>query len=168
MKTLYLIRHAKSDWSDGTLSDFDRPLNKRGEKNAPLMGKVLSSRGVRPDLILSSPALRARTTAAILAENVGYSAERIVYEGDLYLAEAETIAEVLRNLPSPVQTVFLIGHNPGLTLFAEYITGRAIGNIPTCGIAEIVFDSEGATSLSRGSATLASFDYPKNHPRHQT
>ncbi len=163
MKTLYLIRHAKSDWSDPALSDFDRPLNKRGVKNAPFMGKILSKQGVHPDRILTSPALRAKMTAESIAQKVGYDISDIVYERSLYLADPETIESVLHSLSPSTQNVFLIGHNPGLTEFAEYLTGQSFGNIPTCGIVAAALVTDSWKEVQKNSAKLLFFDYPKKH-----
>lgn len=165
MKKLYIIRHAKSDWGDLSLNDYDRPLNKRGKKDAPMMGKILAEQGIRPDLILSSPACRALTTAQTIAEEVGYDDKNIVYQESLYLASPEEIENILRSLPSSAQTVFIIGHNPGLSEFAEYVCAEAIGNIPTCGIVELILNEETWQSIGKRSVTLASFDYPKKHKK---
>jgi len=161
-KRLYLIRHAKSDWSDPLQNDFDRPLNERGNSNVPMMGKRLAHQGIKPDLIVSSPAVRARMTATQIAEQIGYDTKKIVYDPSLYLADVTAIQNVLQALPDSVQTVFLIGHNPGLTEFAEYISGHGVDNIPTCGIFEVRFDGWWHT-LARKSAEFVSFDYPKKH-----
>ncbi|MBN2871141.1 MAG: histidine phosphatase family protein, partial [Campylobacterales bacterium] len=137
MKTLCIIRHAKSDWNDPSLNDFERPLNKRGEKNAPFMGKLLASKQLRPDLILSSPAVRARTTALMIAGEVGYDTDAIVYDEELYLAERNDIERILQKIPPSYNTVFIVGHNPGLTLFVHYLSGYSIDNIPTCGVVTV-------------------------------
>lgn len=163
MKTLYLIRHGKSDWSDPSLNDFERPLNKRGEKNAPFMGELLAQNNVHPDLIVSSPAVRAKMTAKEIAKKVGYDTKEIVYEEGLYMADVDKIEEVLQKISSSKKSVFIIGHNPGLTRFAEYISGYEIDNIPTCGIVCVTLKSNGWKSLGRGAAQFVSFEYPKKH-----
>jgi phosphohistidine phosphatase len=163
MKTLYLIRHAKSDWDNPLLSDFDRPLNKRGKKNAPFMGNILAKAHIHPDLILSSPALRAQMTASKIAKQIGYDSDLIVYSEMLYAADYETIKSVLKSVLSTQQTVFLIGHNPGLTEFAEYISGHAIDNIPTCGLVCVKLKEDNWKNIGRDSALFVSFDYPKKH-----
>lgn len=163
MKTLYIIRHAKSEWTDLSLSDFERPLNKRGEKNVLFMGKLLSQQKIHLDLIVSSPAVRAKITAQEIAKRVGYDTKEIVYAEGLYLADVDTIEEVLKKAPSSKNTVLLIGHNPGLTLFAEYISGYNIDNIPTCGIFCVTLKNDDWKSIGRGMAEFVSFDYPKKH-----
>lgn len=165
MKTLYIIRHAKSDWSNPFLRDYERPLNKRGKKNAPFMGEVLAQNHVLPDLILSSGAVRAKTTARIIAEKVGYDTEKIVYEESLYLADETAIERLLKKIPSSKKSVFIVGHNPGLTLFAEYISGHEIGNIPTCGIVTVRLKQNEWKNLGRESAEFVSFDYPKKYKK---
>lgn len=161
MKTLYIIRHAKSDWDDPSLTDFQRPLNKRGKKNAPFMGEILAHNKVHPDLIISSPAVRAKTTSQEIARKVGYDSQKIIYEEDLYMGGVEEIEAVLKKIPASKNTVFLIAHNPGLTLFAEYISGYAIDNIPTCGVFCVKQKKNGWRSIGRDSAEYVSFDYPK-------
>lgn len=165
MKRLYIIRHAKSDWSDPALSDFDRPLNQRGEKDAPLMGKIVAEHHPRPDLILSSPAVRARTTAETISRKWGYETEKIVFDQDLYLADTRKIVETVRHLPAWADTVCIVGHNPGLTLFAEHISGCVIDNIPTCGIVAVRLKQNEWNTIGKGSAQLLFFDYPKKHKK---
>jgi len=163
MKYLYIIRHAKSDWDIMGLDDFDRPLNKRGSENAPFMGELLAKDGVKPDLIISSPALRAKTTAQEIAKKVGYDKKDILYKDELYGAEVEDILSVLKKVPSKKDTVFIFGHNPGLTYFAEYISGKEIGNIPTCGIVYVKIDSDKWDHIGKGSGEFVSFEYPKKY-----
>ncbi|MGZ8556143.1 MAG: SixA phosphatase family protein, partial [Sulfuricurvum sp.] len=161
MKTLYIIRHAKSDWNDLSLSDFERPLSKRGEKNVFFMGESLSQQKINPDLIISSPAVRAKITAKEIAKKVGYNTKEIVYAKGLYLADVDTIEEILKKVPSSKNTIFIVGHNPGLTLFAEYISGYTIDNIPTCGIFCVTLKEDDWKSIGRGMAKFVSFDSPK-------
>lgn len=159
MKKLYLIRHAKSSWEDMTLDDFERPLNKRGEKNAPEMGRRLRGKKIKPDLILSSPALRAKTTAKIIAKKVKYF-ESIEYKQKIYDANASTLHALLHKIDDAHDIVFLLGHNPWLNLLAEKYVGLD-ENIPTCGIVEIEFHCASWVYISKENATLVSFDYPK-------
>ncbi|MGE4473182.1 histidine phosphatase family protein [uncultured Sulfuricurvum sp.] len=163
MKTLYLIRHAKSDWSDESLSDFDRPLNKRGTKDAPLMGSKLSDKGVRPDLILSSPALRAKTTAEAFAKALSYPPESIRFEHELYACDVETILSLIRGVSADIDTLFVFGHNPEFTEGANLITGGNIDNIPTCGVVEMRLKNDSWESIGKNSAELRSFDFPKKY-----
>lgn len=163
MKTLYLIRHAKSDWSDESLSDFDRPLNKRGLKDAPLMGSHLADKGIHPDLIISSPALRAKTTALTIAQALSYPHESIHYDHHLYACTMETILSVIRDISPSVDTLFVFGHNPEFTECANFITLGDIENIPTCGVVEMRLLKDDWKSIGENSAELRGFDFPKKY-----
>ncbi len=161
MKKLYLIRHAKSDWSNQTLEDFDRPLNKRGEKNAPFMAELLNSKNIKPDLILSSPAYRAKKTATILANRI-LSNSNIIFDEHLYEASLQTMLEILNYLDDTVDSVFLVGHNPSLNVLAFYLV-EFNKNIPTCGVLEIEFNCKTWREISKKNAKLISFEYPKKY-----
>lgn len=161
MKTLYLIRHAKSDRSDPFLSDFDRPLNGRGEKHAPMMAERLARAGARADLILSSPAARARATALAFAAASGYPARDIRYDRALYLADAETLIASIRRVEADVRTLWVFGHNPGLTECADALCGCGIDNIPTCGMVAMTFETDTWEEIGPGAGHFTSFDYPK-------
>lgn len=163
MKTLYIIRHAKSDWNDPSLSDFQRPLNKRGQKNAPFMGEMLAHNNIHPDLIVSSPAVRAKTTAQEIAHKVEYESKKIIYEDELYMGGVDEIEGILKKIPDSTHTVFLIAHNPGLTHFAEYVSGYAIDNIPTCGIFCVRLKDNTWKSIGKNAARYVSFEYPKKY-----
>lgn len=159
MKKVYLIRHAKSSWKDFSLEDFERPLNKRGKSDAPLMGAKLHNKKVVPDTILSSPALRAKTTAEIIAKKIGFEKE-ILYKKDIYEASATTLHKILTKIADKKSIVFLFGHNPSLNELAEnYIHFNE--NIPTCAVVEIAFDCNSWADISAENASLVSFDYPK-------
>ena len=160
MKTLYLIRHAKSDWKDGSESDFDRGLNKRGRKAVVTMSNALKRMRIMPDLILSSSAKRARLTTMGLAENLGYKGE-IRYLDALYLADIETMETIVSGLDKRYNTLFLVGHNPGLTLWFDLLTGSTIDNIPTLGIAGVAFPVEIWSQIKNTKAKKTFFIYPK-------
>lgn len=156
---LLLIRHAKSDWSDPSLSDFDRPLNARGSKDAPKMGKRLANRKLLPDRMVSSPAQRARSTAEVVAQQLGFPLHDIDWMTELYLASPLGMLDVIRACPEQVGTLALVGHNPGISELAARLTGTPIGNIPTCGIVHLSADFD--TWSQADSFTLVDFDYPK-------
>ncbi|MDA3908665.1 MAG: histidine phosphatase family protein [Sulfurimonas sp.] len=163
MKKLFVIRHAKSSWKDMTLSDFNRPLNKRGSENAPLMGERLKKRNVNPDIILSSPALRAKTTAEIIAKKVNYTKE-IVFNDDIYASMDMILKKLIKNTDDKNETLFLFGHNPDLNMLVEdYIDFDE--NIVTCGVVEIEFDCKHWKDISRKNAKFISFDYPKKEQK---
>lgn len=163
MLTLFLVRHAKSSWSTPGLDDFDRALNDRGERNAPFMGKELAKRGENPDMLVSSTAKRAYTTAKLIAAELGYAKTDIVKNDELYLAGVKTWLAVVNQLDMQHTTVMIFGHNDGITEFANYLTDARIENIPTCGIVKIKFDFDDWKMVSRGNGELVYFDYPKRY-----
>src|SRR5690606_1596107 len=159
MKKLLLIRHAKSDWEDPFLDDHERPLSLRGLRDAPLMAQRLVKKNIMPDLIISSDAKRAKTTALITAENLRYPKNKIPFTADLYYASASTLLAVIKNTPPDVETLLLIGHNPGLNDLIELLGGE-IDNLPTCGQFGFIFAVENWSSIDRESAQKWLFDYP--------
>jgi len=160
-KKLYIIRHAKSSWNDMSLSDFDRPLNKRGKANAPLMGTRLKNKGVIPDIIISSPARRAMATAKIIAKKVKYTNE-IILNKDIYELDSDRLHKILTKLDDENTIAFLFGHNPDLNMLAEYYVDFD-DNIVTCGVVEIEFDCKRWKDISPKNGKLISFDYPKKN-----
>jgi phosphohistidine phosphatase len=163
MKTIYLVRHAKSSWKFPDLDDFERPLNKRGRKNAPFMGKILKKLKVAPDLILSSPANRASMTARIIADKIGYPLEKIHYSENIYNFSANALIDVIKQLDNVVRKAMLIGHNPALTELANYIGDEPISNIPTAGVfcAQLEIPSWAKIGNRCGKSTF--FEFPKKH-----
>lgn len=161
MRTLYLIRHAKSSWEDPTLDDFDRPLNRRGKRDAPMMGNRLRDSGVDPDLVISSPARRAVLTAWTIAKAVGYEAGRIETDEAIYGAEASRLLGLIRRIDDANHRVMLFGHNPGLTWLAVDLTDAPIDNMPTCAVCGILFDVASWREIERGAGEIILFDYPK-------
>ena len=161
MKTLYLVRHAKSSWDDPGLKDYDRPLNKRGKKDAPKMGKHLKMIGVSPDLILTSPAKRAKTTAKYIAEKIEYPFEKIVEEKEIYHADVNELLDVIKDIDDSNDTIIMVGHNPGFTDLANYLTTTRIDNIPTTGIFCVEFDVNSWEKIHKESGEFKLFDYPK-------
>lgn len=161
MKKLYIIRHAKSSWKDMSISDFYRPLNKRGKRNVSLMGSLLENRKLKADLILSSPALRAKITAETIAKKIEYY-EEIVFMQEMYEASSHSLNEILLTLNKKYNTVFIFGHNTGFNDLAKKYVGLN-ENIPTCGVVEITFDCERWSEIGSSNAVLTSFDYPKKH-----
>lgn len=161
MKTLILIRHAKSDWSNAGLSDFDRPLNHRGKQDAPMMGQRLHQRDIQIDFFVSSTARRAMQTTQLLTEAIGYSPDDIIWQPDLYLASPREILHVIHQTEDSCQTLALLAHNPGITTLANYLCPEArIANVPTCGVVILEFDIDSWEALNP-PGTLIQFDYPK-------
>ena len=161
MKTLYLVRHAKSSWNFPELSDFDRPLNKRGKKNAPDMGKRLKLKGILPDLLMASPANRALTTAHKIAEKIGYPVEDIRENDGIYHSDDDTLLEIIRSTDDEIGELMLFGHNPGFTDLANLLGDQWIDNVPTCGIVAIEFDVDSWQSVIPEGGRNLFFDYPK-------
>lgn len=161
MKTLTIFRHAKSSWSHPELSDHDRPLNNRGKRDAPVMGERLSEAGIRPSLILSSSAVRAWTTARIIAKSISYPAEFLQKEPRLYHAGVNRIYDVIAAQDEGFKSIMIVGHNPGLTDFANELVPGLTTNIPTAGFVAVLVDSDDWNLRSRRSTELIEFDYPK-------
>ncbi|MET0571552.1 MAG: histidine phosphatase family protein [Pedobacter agri] len=159
-KQLLLVRHGKSDWGNLDLKDFDRPLNKRGKENAPEMAERLVQRGFRFDLIVSSPAKRAKSTAKFFAE--AYQVNDIQYEESIYEANTTALLKVINGLDDNADTVIMFGHNPGFTDLANELSDADIYNIPTAGMMLMSFPFDSWKMVSRGTGELVFFDYPKN------
>lgn len=166
MKRLYLVRHAKSSWNHPDLDDIDRPLNKRGKRDAPFMGQRLKKHGICPDLIISSPAKRALKTAKIIAEEIGYPKKRISVHKSLYLQGTKAILKVIQHIDDAHESAMLFGHNPDFTELAEQLSDYQVDNIPTCGIFCIDFNVDSWQGVDEAKAVFAFFDYPKKHQRH--
>lgn len=162
MKTLYIIRHAKSSWDNPAERDFDRPLNDRGKKDAPRMGKRLKERAVVADLMLSSPAKRALSTCKRISREINYAEEKIQTEKRLYHADSETIRDVVQNLNNKHNTVILFGHNPGLTDFVNDVMQANLMNLPTCGVVAARFLVDSWMKIDSGNCELLFIDYPKS------
>lgn len=159
-KKLLLVRHAKSDWGNPTLKDFDRPLNKRGKENAPEMAIRLKNRGLKIDLLLSSPAKRAKSTAKFFAKTLGFA--EIQFESSVYEANSTTLLNVVNQINNTADTAVIFGHNPGLTDLTNLLSHADIYNIPTAGMVLIKFPVEQWALVSAGTGDLIFFDYPKN------
>jgi len=160
MKNLYLIRHAKSDWNDESKSDFERGLNKRGEKAILIMANALKEKKVLPDLILSSSAKRAKLTAKGLAKEIGYIGE-IKYIDALYMAEPETIHKLIKDVDNIVDTLFVVGHNPETTELSNMMIDDYIDNVPTLGIVALKLPIDRWKKFTLGEGKLKFFIYPK-------
>lgn len=162
MKTLYIIRHAKSRWDDLSVDDFSRALNERGEKDAPRMGKRLKERGVIPDLMLSSPAKRAIKTCKAIAKVLEYPKEKIVEDKKLYHANEDTLLEILSDVKDAHDVVLIFGHNPGLTGFANLLLNQTIMNIPTTGVVCGTLDIPSWKAIRPNCGKMVFFDFPKS------
>jgi phosphohistidine phosphatase len=163
MKTLYLIRHAKSSWKYPNLDDFERPLNKRGRKSAPIMGKILKKLKVTPDLVLSSPANRAAMTARIIAASINYPLENIRYSEAIYEFSESALIHVVKQIDDAVNKAMVVGHNPAINGIANYIADQSRSNIPTCGVFCVELDISSWTKISEHCGKLKFFEFPKKH-----
>jgi phosphohistidine phosphatase len=152
MKTIFLLRHAKSSWSDPSLADFDRPLNERGKKAAPFMGKLMEERGFSPEIIVTSPAVRARTTAS-LAKEAGKLPGLLIFEPRIYEASTQGLRQVASELSDSVKSALIVGHNPGMEGFIRYLTGR-VEPMPTAALAVIPLGVDKWHDISEGCGTL--------------
>ena len=161
MKTLYLLRHAKSSWDDASLDDYHRPLNHRGEKDAPRMGKRLRREGILPNLICSSSAVRAITTARLVGAEMGYPVEAIQQDKKLYHAGPEEILSFLRTLPPTIDSAMLVGHNPGFTEFANELMDEELDNIPTAGVIGARLSIDSWKEAKWGCGKIFLYEYPK-------
>lgn len=148
MKTLFLLRHAKSSWKDDSLGDHDRPLNKRGQKDAPAMGKLMKKLGIEPDLILSSSAVRARETARLATEAAEYPG-KVGLRDDLYSFEPGPFLNALTNLDDKVDTIMLVGHNPAMEEMLAGLTGE-FHPLPTAALVQIQLPIEHWKDVSFG------------------
>ena len=163
MKTIYLVRHAKSSWKYPNLDDFERPLNKRGRKSAPFMGTILKKLKVAPDLIVSSPANRAAMTARIIADKISYPLDNIRYSESMYEFSANALIDVVEHLDDGVNKAMLVGHNPALTDMANYIGNKPISNIPTSGVFCVELHISSWKKINEHCGKLKFFEFPKKH-----
>jgi phosphohistidine phosphatase len=162
MKTLLLVRHAKSSWANEGQDDFDRPLNDRGKSDAPQMAKRILAKIPDPDLFISSPAKRALKTARLFAEVFDRVKMPISLHDALYLASAATIYQTIALLPDDRDKVFLFAHNPGITEAANMLSGVRIDNMPTCGVFAVAADVDNWKAFGGAEKKFLFFDYPKN------
>lgn len=162
MLRLTLVRHAKSSWDDPGASDFERPLNDRGRRDAPVMALRVSTLRRLPDRLVSSPALRAISTARIFAKRLGVSEDDIVLEPRLYDASRKTLTEVLRSLPDDSRHAVLFGHNPGFSELSHWLAACPFGEMPTCAVAGFELQVAEWREVGPGCGRLARYLYPKD------
>ena len=177
MLDLFLFRHAKSSWSDETLDDFDRPLNKRGKKSAQVMGQYFVSQGVQPDMVVCSKAKRCKATLKLLLKQ-GFAPHSQVFQNQFYLATSDKLLQVIKNTPETVKSLMIIGHNPGLETLAiklckdinnpDYLSIRK--KFPTAAFVHLKIElgatsrdclNQGWSHLAPNSGTLYCYQTPK-------
>ena len=156
MKTLFLIRHAKSDWTNPELKDIERFLNERGYNNANMMAAKFN---YKPDLVISSPAIRAMSTALIFARNLNYKANNISIKEELYESSMNEYLKVIQTIENTYNNVLLFAHNPTISDVAQHLTQALPIEMPTCAIVGIYFDVTDWKNAKNGELFL--FDYPK-------
>ena len=159
MKTLYLLRHAKSSWNDPIQTDFERPLNERGMKAAPFMGEMMAKKGFEPSVIVSSPAMRAKTTASLVRDVGSFSAE-IIFEKNIYEASPNALRQVVSEIDDYHASALLVGHNPGIEGFIRYLTGH-LEPMPTAALAVIDLDISKWHEINDGCGTLRQIFRPR-------
>ena len=163
LKRLTLVRHAKSDWSDRSLDDFDRPLNARGERDAPEMAARLVAAGLVPTLMISSPARRALTTAQVFADAFGVPRSRIRQADEAYLASPGELLDLVRKRGGSARHVMVFGHNPGISGFGAWLAGdEPLGEVPTCAVASLQVPVSRWGDLEFGTAQRDFYDFPKS------
>lgn len=162
MKTLILIRHAKSSWDDINQKDIDRPLNDRGKKDAPEMAKRLEEKGIKIDLFVTSPAKRAKKTAKIFAEEYKTDPDKISVIDDLYDPSVEDFMKTILALPDDKHVVAIFAHNPGITEFSNSLTNVKVDDMPTCAAFGVGIDISEWKAFKEGEKKFLFFDYPKN------
>ncbi|MFC6101845.1 SixA phosphatase family protein [Olivibacter domesticus] len=159
-KHLFLIRHAKSDWNFD-LPDFERPLNSRGQKNAPYMAKKLAEHEVQPQLLVSSPANRALSTAQLFQEELTEQHLQIKEESAIYEASTPTLLKIINGFDNRYSSIALFGHNPGLSNLAHYLSSAFEYDMPTCSIVHIQFGTDDWAEISEDAGAIVWFNYPK-------
>lgn len=167
MKTLYLLRHAKSSWKYPDIADKARPLNKRGKQDAPALGHWLKQQAIIPDRIISSPSVRTLTTISKLTHAIGLKGDAIETDSTLYHAEPLGLLSIIHSCPREVASLMLVGHNPGLTALARLLCpAEAPDNIPTCGLFALQFSTQSWAEAGTKNALFLFFQYPKKLYNH--
>lgn len=159
MKQLFILRHAKSSWDDPTLADFDRPLNARGRSAAPFMGEFMAGRKLLPELIVSSPAVRAMQTARLCRDAGGFDAP-LKYDERIYDATTQTLVSVVSEIPDDIASALIVGHNPGMEGLVRFLS-RELHPMPTAAVACISLEIGSWADLDEGSGTLVDLFRPK-------
>jgi phosphohistidine phosphatase len=163
MKTLFLLRHAKSSWHDPDLPDFERPLNDRGLRTAPFMGEFMKANGLSPAIILSSPAVRARTTAELVKKAGDIDAE-IQFDKDIYEASPQQLYRIISEISDANESAMIVGHNPGMEGIVQFLTGR-LEAMPTAALAVIDLDVSSWSEVTHGCGELQAIHRPKEIQR---
>lgn len=161
MKTIYLNRHAKSSWSNPNIPDFDRPLSERGRNDLPLIGKILSKKIKPPQIVYSSPANRAISTAKVISQFLGYDENNIISDMKIYDAVVSDLIKIISSTSDEYNIMMIFGHNPTFTMTANFLSDKNILNIPTCGFVQIDFNINSWKEIEGNVGKLILFEYPK-------
>ncbi len=161
MKTLVIVRHAKSSWDNPGLPDQERPLNRRGLRDAPRMGARLADWGPPVDRVISSSAVRALTTAELITQEMGLPWDEIVVDEALYHATVEDMLDIIQYQEDYLDGLMLFGHNPGLTYLVNDLSDLDLGNLPTCGVVVLQFAVEHWAEIGTAAAITAEIETPK-------
>jgi len=162
MKTLLLIRHAKSSWDDLLLHDFDRPLNARGLKDAPIMAQRLKAKKIKIDAFVSSPAIRAKSTCELFMKEFAVNKKEMILQTQIYLASPEVLLETVKQINNQFETAAVFAHNSGITDFANSLTSLKVDNMPTCSVFAVKVYTENWSEFKTAKKEFLFFDYPKN------
>jgi phosphohistidine phosphatase len=162
MRRLTLVRHAKTEPATSGQEDWDRALEPRGQQDAPEMARRLKGLLGKPDRVVTSPAVRAITTANVMARVLGIAAAKVIQDERLYLASPKVMLDVVRESAGDAIHLMIVGHNPGITEFGDKLSAeRSLDNMPTCAVYSLEFDLDDWSNLEWASGTNAEFDYPK-------
>lgn len=166
MFMMQVVRHAKSSWDYPELSDFERPLSARGRRDAPLMAAILRDLPERPDVVVTSSAVRAVTTARVMAQILDLPMHDMIISNALYDATADELIALMREMDDAFRCVMIVGHNPALTQFVNIVGDTELENVPTCGIVTLSLPSlRGWRDIGVRTANVRSFDYPRKYYR---
>ena len=160
-KTLTAVRHAKSSWSDPLLEDLKRPLNSRGKRAAPAMGRYLHDAGQHPDLMISSPAKRARKTAVLMAREFGYQESRILIDERLYFEGSSAILQMVQEQESSYENIYVFSHEPVISEFCELMCGLHVLKYPTAAACSMTFQTDSWQTIQPGQGQQLFFVKPK-------
>lgn len=160
LKTLYLLRHARTQEKLPDQSDFERELSPIGLQNSTRMGIQFSKHNINIDMIVSSPAKRAEATATLIAEQIKFDTDRIHFNDSIYEASVRTLLQLINNFKDSWNTVLLVAHNPSISYLAEYISDSQVGNLTTCGVVKINFENFTWGKITEKSGAFQSYDYP--------
>jgi len=161
-KILIIVRHGKSSWDQKSVSDIDRPLKDRGVKDAYEMANRILKKGIRPDCIISSPALRALHTSIIFSRVFDFPVNEIIINQDMYLSEPDRILTIINETSNSIDSVMIFGHNPALTELVNYLSELDIDNLPTTGLVMLRFSSDNWKGINKNCHKLEYFDFPHN------